>query len=382
MVFDLAQLNKEYGLPAILKQSRRLNELCPVAGVNPEFSPERIARLAGWNPGQLLQSPLIWECLTCGVCREVTESHGDMSRFIRAVRREAARQGIAGSETHGGVMLTAQRIDAGGKAQTDRNAWIGGEEDLQVERRQGDTLYWVGAASFLDSTFPDLRPMALESARAAIRLLNHLGVRPVVLGQERFSGHDLLWTGDLEGFRSLAVMNMQAIRDSGAKTVVVSSPEDCYTLKVSYQELVGELGAEVLHVSELVADRLSQLRFAEWPHRVSYHDPCRLGRGLGVYDAPREVLRAIPGLELVEMEPSRELARCCGTSCWTNCTRYSKLMQVKRLQEAVEAGAEALVTPCWQCALHFRCATRVEAWTQVEMDVRDWAVLLAGLLQG
>jgi heterodisulfide reductase subunit D len=380
-VFDPSKLNKEYGIAAILKHSRRLNELCPVAGVNPEFSPERIAHLAGGNPEQLLRSPLIWECLTCGLCREVTESKGDMSRFVRAVRHEAVRRGFSGSQAHGGIMLTAQRIDAGGRTKTDRNAWIDGEENLQVERRQGDTLYWVGAAPFLDTALSELRPVALDSVRAAIRLLNHLEVRPVVLGQERFSGHDLLWTGDLEGFRSLAVMNMQAIRDSGAKTVVVSSPEDCYTLKVSYPELVGELGATVLHLSELVADRLSRLRFAEWPHRVSYHDPCRLGRGLGVYDAPREVLRAVPGLELVEMEHSRESARCCGTSCWTNCTGYSKLMQIQRLQEAVEAGAESLVTACWQGTLHFRCATRAEAWIQVETDVRDWAVLLAGLLR-
>ena len=278
-------------------------------------------------------------------------------------------------------MLTAQRIDACGRTNIDRNAWINGEEDLQVQRRQGDTLYWVGAAPFLDTAFSELRPAALYSVRAAIRLLNHLGVRPVVLGEERFSGHDLLWTGDPEDFRSLAEMNMQAIRGSGAKTIVVSSPEDCHTLKVSYPELAGELGVTVLHLSELVADHLSRLRFAEWPHRVSYHDPCRLGRGLEVYDAPREVLRAVPGLELVEMEHSRESARCCGTSCWINCTGYSKMMQVKRLQEAVEAGAESLVTSCWQCALHFRCATRAEAWTQVEMDIRDWAVLLAGLLR-
>ena len=380
-MFDLSKLSSEYGIPAILEHSRRLNELCPVAGVNPKFSPERIARLAGEKPEQLVHSPLIWECLTCGLCREVTESKGDMSRFIRAVRFEAARQGISGSQTHGGIMLTSQRIDAGGRTKADRNAWIYGEEDLQVERRQGDTLYWVGAASFLDTAFSDLRPGALESVRAAIRLLNHLGVRPVVLEQERFSGHDLLWTGDLEGFRNLAELNMQAIRASGAKTVVVSSPEDCHTLKVSYPELVGELGVTVLHLSELVADRLSRLRFAEWPHRVSYHDPCRLGRGLGVYEAPREVLRAVPGLELVEMEHSRESARCCGTSCWINCSGYSKLMQVERLQEAEQAGAESLVTTCWQCALHFRCATRSEAWLQVQTDIRDWAVLLAGLLR-
>jgi Fe-S oxidoreductase len=378
-VFDLAQLNQEYNIALILEQSRKVNELCPVAGVNPEFSPERIARLAGRDQGELPESPLIWECLTCGQCREATENCADMSRFIRAVRREAARQGFTGSETHGGVMLTAQRIDAGGKLHADRSAWI--DVDLQVKHQKGDTLYWAGAAPFFAAVLPDLKPTAVESARAAIRLLNRLGIRPVVLEQERFSGHDLLWTGDFEGFQSLALQNIQAIRATGAKTVVVSSPQDCYTLKVSYEELVGRVEVEVRHLSELVAERLSQLSFSEWPHRITYHDPCRLGRGMGVYEAPREVLRAVPGLELVEMEHSRESAQCCGTSCWTNCSRYSKLMQVKRLQEAVATGAEALVTPCWECGLHFRCTTRAEAWQQVDMEIQDWAVLLAELLQ-
>ena len=73
-MFDLSKLSSEYGIPAILEHSQRLNELCPVAGVNPKFSPERIARLAGEKPEQLVHSPLIWECLTCGLCREFTES--------------------------------------------------------------------------------------------------------------------------------------------------------------------------------------------------------------------------------------------------------------------------------------------------------------------
>ncbi len=378
---DSAQLAREYGLPVILDERRKVNELCPVAAVNPEFSPERIVRLASQDHDRLLESALIWECLACGLCRQATNGRADMSGFVREVRQEAFRKGYTGLDTHAGLLLTAQRIDAAGVPQTDRRSWISRYPELQVEQRRGDTLYWVGAAPFLAAAFPGLQPTALDSTRAAIRLLNRLGIRPVVLARERFSGHDLLWTGDLEAFQRLAEENLQALRDSGARSVIVSSPEDCYTLKVSYRELAGRLPLEIRHLSELVAERVSELRFVEWPHRVTYHDPCRLGRGLGIYEAPRAVLRAVPGLELVEMERSRELAHCCGTSCWTQCTRYSKLMQVKRLQEAAATRAEALVTTCWECALHFRCATRAEAWQQVQMDVRDWAVLVAGLLQ-
>jgi Fe-S oxidoreductase len=100
---------------------------------------------------------------------------------------------------------------------------------------------------------------------------------------------------------------------------------------------------------------------------------------MDVYDAPRDILRAIPGLELVEMKNTREFSACCGTSCWTNCNRYSKLMQINRLREAADVGAETVVTTCWECAIHFQCATRPEAWRQVAMDVKDLIVLAESL---
>jgi heterodisulfide reductase subunit D len=100
-----------------------------------------------------------------------------------------------------------------------------------------------------------------------------------------------------------------------------------------------------------------------------------------IYDPPRELLRSIPGVRLVEMEHARELSLCCGTSCWTNCNRYSKLMQLARLKEAAAAGATTLVTSCWECALHLRCATRSSAWQQVRVQVADLVALAGALLQ-
>lgn len=375
----VAELAVQYGLDAARRQAEALRAACPVARVNEEFSPEKIAVLASSDPGELLRSSAIWECLACGLCREVSQGAVDMSRFVRDLRRLAAEAGFRGSETHGGLPMAAQRLDSTGAFRPERAAWL--TDSLQVSRGKGDYLYWVGGAPFFAAALPDLQPTAVESARAAVRLLNHLGIRPVVLAGERFCGHDLLWTGDLAAFRRLAERNLQAIAESGASKLVVSSPEDGYTLAVSYREYFGGLGFEVRHISELLAENLSRLRFKEWPAVVAYHDPCRLGRGMGVYEPPRELLRSIPGVRLVEMEHARERSLCCGTSCWTGCNRYSKLMQLGRLREAAATGAATLVTSCWECALHFRCAMRSSAWQQVRVQVADLVSLVEALLQ-
>ncbi|MHC4458429.1 MAG: heterodisulfide reductase-related iron-sulfur binding cluster, partial [Planctomycetota bacterium] len=89
---------------------------------------------------------------------------------------------------------------------------------------------------------------------------------------------------------------------------------------------------------------------------VTYHDPCRLGRLAGIYEAPRQLLEIIPGTRLVEMERNRDNALCCGTSAWMECTNCSKAMQTVRLQEAMQTGARTLVTTCPKCQIHFQCA--------------------------
>jgi heterodisulfide reductase subunit D len=375
----IEKLVEQYNIPYVLDRPQQVNEACPVARVNPQFSPERIAVLVEKNPGGLVKSPLIWECLACGLCRQMTGGRVNMSRFVRDVRAQAANAGFCGTETHGGMLIAAQRLNVKPGLKPRRTDWI--IDSLEVRHGQGDYLYWVGGAPFFAAVLPELKPTPLDSARAAIRLLNHLDVEPVVLQDERFSGHDLMWTGDTKGFSLLAEQNLLAINRSEAKAVIVSSPEDYYTLAKSYAEHTGGVDFEVCHITEFIAERLSGLRFSEWPHRVAYHDPCRLGRGMGVYDAPRDILRAIPGVELVEMKNTREFSACCGTSCWTNCNRYSKLMQINRLQEAVAAGANTLVTACWECAIHFRCATRPEAWRQVFVEVEDLIGLAASLVK-
>ena len=101
---------------------------------------------------------------------------------------------------------------------------------------------------------------------------------------------------------------------------------------------------------------------------VTYHDPCRLGRLGGVFDAPRELMEALPGVQLVEMEHSRENSMCCGTSGWMNCSSCSKEIQLRRLEEARQTGADTLITACPKCQIHFRCA---KAAFDLDVEITD-----------
>jgi Fe-S oxidoreductase len=374
---EVRYLAEQYGIIKGKEEGQLLNERCPVAGVNPEFSPSKIMELAEMEPESLLEKPLIWECLVCGLCRELTGGGVDMSRFIREVRVLARRRGKTPSGVYGGAMMSIERISKSPHLKQARTDWI--TKPLEVSFKKGKYLYWVGGAPFFATVMPDIGRVSLDSARSAIRLLNRIGIKPVILKNERFSGHDLLWTGDRDGFLELAGLNIEEIMDTGAETVIVSSPQDYYALSKSYVEHVGNIGFEVRHITEFIAERIDGLKFNQWRKKVAYHDPCWLGRGMGIYEAPRGILHAIPGVELVEMKNSRELSSCCGTSCWSNCTKYSRLMQVNRLREAVQSGAEAIVTACWECEIHFLCTLRPQAWKEVSIEVED-LILRAGSL--
>ena len=186
-----------------------------------------------------------------------------------------------------------------------------------------------------------------------------MGIEPVISNHERCCGHDALWCGDRATFRKLAELNLEVITASGAKTVLFGCPEGYVTFKKYYPQYVGELPFEVLHLTEFLARELrnASLSFqVNTEETITYHDPCRLGRLAGIYEAPRQLLASLPNTQLVEMERNRQNALCCGTSAWMECSSYSKAIQMERLQEAVRTGAQTLITACPKCQIHFSCA--------------------------
>ena len=356
--------------------------VCPIALRNPEVSPRRTVEemLLGEGDG-LLSDELLWSCLTCLRCGQVCPSGVAYADFIRDLRVEARRAGQEGLCTHGQAIQAWMRMMTEPDLRQNRLDWL--DEGLKTSA-DSDTVYFVGCLPYYDVLFRRIGAQGVEIARAVVKILNHLGIEPQILPDERCCGHDLLWEGDVAHFRPLAELNSALLRATGARRIVTACPECARTLKVDYPAYVDDLGMEVVHISQLLADlkfdarpersrRVGSLKF----EKVTYHDPCRLGRHLGVYDAPRQAIEAL-GLELVEMAHSGKSALCCGTSCWTNCGATNKQIQVDRLREAKATGAELLITACPKCQIHFRCAMDDEGiGEEVGMEVRDLVTLVA-----
>ena len=182
-----------------------------------------------------------------------------------------------------------------------------------------------------------------------------------ILGEaELCCGSTLLRMGDREGFKRMARANLDSLKKLGVKTVVTGC-SGCYSvLKEEYPELE-DLPFEVKHITEMLASLVKEGRAdpqGEVAMKVTYHDPCHLGRYCEVFDAPREVLEAIPGLELAEMQRSREKGWCCGAGAGvrTAFPEFAAWSAGERLYEAKETGAEAVATACPFCEQNLRAA--------------------------
>jgi Fe-S oxidoreductase len=249
----------------------------------------------------------------------------------------------------------------------------------------------VGCAPYFEPVFGDIEVNPINIARNSIKILNVLGIEPMLLPNERCCGHDLLWTGDIETFKKLAQLNAEMIKESGAKKIVFSCPEGYRTFKLDYPQYL-KLDCEPVHITELLVQNLSRLPFKPQEKqgdnfsvkKVTYQDPCRLGRHMGIYEPPREIIKAIPGIEIVEMEHCGKDSICCGTSAWTNCSSFSRQIRTARLLEARATGAERLVTSCPKCQIHFKCAMvdkGIEKSPDIKMEVMDLVNLVAQTIE-
>jgi len=341
---------------------------CPVSRELPSFSPRQMIKRAMMDTdGGLLKSHELWACLSCALCSSRCPVGIDFPEFIRSYREDARREGNLPLESHHGILQTITKFQTRGIRQK-RTEWA---EEAGAFRDKGDYFYFVGCLPYFDVTFQYLELSPLESARSVLKILNKMGIEPVISNEERCCGHDALWSGDIETFHKLAKINLEVIKLSGAKTVLFSCPEGYFTFKHHYPKYFGDLPFEVLHMTEFLGQELpnADLTFQSSSEgTITYQDPCRLGRFSGNYEKPRQLLNLIPDIDFVEMERNRENALCCGTSAWMECSNCSKATRLERLQEALETGAKTLVTACPKCQIHFTCAQRN---AELDLEVTD-----------
>lgn len=321
--------------------------------------------------------PLFWSCLTCKRCSELCPSDVHFSEFIRDARGISRQSGITGSCTHGDVIHTWSRIMTDPGLRQNRLGWL--TEDLRISETS-DTVFFVGCLPHYNALFQGLHIEGEEIARAVVRLLNAMGVSPQVLADERCCGHDQLWEGEFETFRKLGCINLDLFKQSGAVRIVTACPECAQTLATDYPRLIGEHGMSVHHITEILSRAFSEGILSFDPPgdglRVTYQDPCRLGRHMGIFDAPRTLIEAA-GHRLVEMAHARGASICCGTSCWTACGQVNKKIQMERLKEAKATGADLLVTACVKCQIHFKCAQQDPVFADdIDIRIQDISTLV------
>ncbi len=362
----------------------KCTSVCPVAALNPEFAPRLIVVKALEGLEGLSQERDIWACITCEMCSDMCPYKVDYSGFIRGLRSEAVNLGYEPTCSQGGLIQTMARIMSSSKLNQNRLNWL--EPDLKVADT-GDVFYFTGCLPHLHTIFEEKEVNLIDVAKATLKIMNHAGITPIVSKKEVCCGHDLSWTGDKDSFEKLAKINVETIKNSGAKQVVFSCSEGFRTFDVDYKDLLGDLDFEVLHISEFMLDLIDdgKLNFKkDLDVKVTYHDPCRLGRHMGVYDTPREVLAAIPGVTLTEMERNREKAACCGVSAFATCDSYAKKMQIERMVEAKKTGADKLLTFCPKCQIHLKCAVWKEMPVEpeeVDIPIEDFVVFVANTLE-
>jgi len=358
----------------------KCTSMCPLAG-DGGFSPRKIAS-QGVEEEMQGEAEGVSRCLTCGACETRCPQGVKFTDYVRGLR-EMIPPEERRSPPHDGVFESVARSMTGDNEPTRDLSWIG--DGLEIAE-EGETALFVGCLPFFDLYFKERGLETLEIARSAIRLLNKCGIKPVVLAQERCCGHDSLWGGDKETFDALAKANAETYASRGVKHILTTCAECCRTWSVDYAEAVSTYQPKVEHMAEFLAAKVESgdLKFRENGHTsVTFQDPCRLGRHLGVTEAPRKVLDAMPGTERVEMNWSGQDALCCGTSGFIHCDSASRGLQEKRLAEASDTGAATLVTACPKCLIHFSCAQAEDRQNKrgtSQIEVKDFTVLAASLL--
>jgi len=346
-------------------QCGKCDVYCPWNRVR-DFSIRRIVREADFGLPEI-EGEDIWRCTTCGSCPSHCPRGVDQIEVGVALRRVAAEYGIypgsVSSVRGAGASLTAEGNPLSEQRAT-RADWA---EGLPVKPfvEGMDLLYFVGCYFSYD---PRMKKVAVATAG----ILDKAGIDFGILGTKESCCGESIRKAEGE-FKALARENIKTFVDHGVKRILVSSPHCYHTLKNEYPEFM--VNFEVVHISQLLAELMRSGKLGltgRYRKKVTYHDPCYLGRHNGVYDEPREVLRNVPGVELVEMGASRQDSLCCGGGggrIWMETPKEERFSDL-RVREADETGAEVLATSCPYCITNFE-ESRLGMEGEDALEVRD-----------
>jgi Fe-S oxidoreductase len=312
--------------------------------------------------GGIYSEDEIWSCTTCGACEEECPLLIEYIDKMVDLRRGMVDDGNVPKSLQKPLKALESRGNPYGKMEKKRAEWAKEKEFQSTcavkvldSESSANTLFFVDSITSYDDRMQSI-------ARATARVLTNAGENFGILGSaEKDSGHEVRRFGEEMLFMALREQNVQAIKESGVTRIVTADPHAYNALKHDYKDV-----PPVEHISQVIArgvksGRLKLNPVANGDNVYAYHDPCYLGRHNQIFDDPRYVLDAIPGLKRVEMSRCRNRSFCCGGGGLMLFyePQEEQRMGVKRVQMAAETGANVIVTACPFCMVNVEDAIKV-----------------------
>ena len=326
--------------------------------------------------GTIYEEDEIWSCTTCGSCEEECPVLNEYINKIVDLRRGMVDEGLVPQTLQKPLNALAKRGNPYGKMEKKRADWTKSLEDVEVKivgkKVQVETLYFVDSATSYDER-------ANEIARSVVKILHACGEDFGILGKnEKDSGHEVRRFGEEMLFFSLRDQNIDAILQSGCKRIITADPHAYNALKKDYEGI-----PPVEHISEYLLRKINEGKLKFKPIEDSnlvftYHDPCYLGRHNLIYDAPRKVLDAIPGLKRVEMKRHKDRSFCCGGGglmLFYEAPNEEQRMGQVRVKMADEVGANVIVVCCPFCLTHLEDGVKTTGF-EGKIQVMDLTELI------
>jgi Fe-S oxidoreductase len=333
--------------------------------------------------GGVIDPDVLWSCTNCGACVEECPVDIEHIDHIDGMRRhQVLIESAFPVEAAGMLRNLENKGDPWGMGETRRGDWIG-ELDFEVPVVDGtidpeiEYLFWVGCAGALEDR-------AKKTTNAIATLLHQAGVRFAVLGPaETCTGDPARRIGNEFVFSMLAQQNIETLNEAGVKKVVASCPHCFNTISREYPQLGGNY--EVIHHTQLLAKLVEEgtikpaVRVEE---KLTYHDPCFLGRHNKVYTPPRQILDAVPGVTAEEMHRCKNRGFCCGAGgarMWME-ERIGKRINTERIDEALALNPDTISTACPYCLVMLGdavAAKKAAGQAKDTLEVIDVAQLLA-----
>lgn len=356
------------GAASVCYQCGTCTATCPWGRFDDEpLSVRNLMRRAQLGVDGESDADALYACLTCRACEVQCPRGVDIVDAMLGLREAAFAEDRAPGRLEGALWSVYEEDNPWERPASERGDWLDevpDDVDVQVGG-EADVLYYVGCVPAYDPALQGV-PVAM------VQLMDATGVDFAVLGDDEVCCGDVVkQTGEPDFFAEIAESNSAQFGDTGATTVVTSSPHCAETFLADY-----DLDAEVVHYTAFLADLVEDGRLpsGDLDRTVTYHDPCYLARGMDVVDAPRRLLSAI-GVELVEMDESGVNTLCCGGgggNMWQE-TELEERFADRRATQAGDTGAEELLTACPYCVQNLADGVTK---TGVDVPVRDLTELL------